>query len=233
MANKKETTRKRERYHHFMVDCETLGTLPNQHPVLQLALVEFDSISFQPTGNELTVFFPLVEQIKAGKAPDPSTVEWWNQPKNLKSQTEVMAGVSAAGTMEEELMKVYRWIEQVCRPEGVKELGKTMFWAKPVAFDFAFIEGLFVQNKITSPFHYRNVIDMHSYIISNFINMHRTTQHHDIDFWQAQQMYWAAMETIKPLAQVSEEDAHNATNDCKFQIHWLREAILNTEKYFD
>lgn len=230
---KKETTRKRERYHHFMVDTETLGTLPNQHPVLQMALVEFDSVSFAPTGNELTVFFPLAEQIKAGTSPDPETIKWWNKPENLKSQTEVMAGVNAAGTMEQELMKVYKWIEQVCRPEGVTELGKTMFWAKPASFDYAFVDGLFFRFGITSPFHYRNVIDMHSYIISNFVNTHRATQHHEIDFWQAQQMYWAAMDTIKPTAQNSDEDAHNAINDCKFQLHWLREAIVNVEKYFD
>ena len=230
---KKETTRKRERYHHFMVDTETLGTLPNQHPVLQMALVEFDSVSFAPTGNELTVFFPLAEQIKAGTSPDPETIKWWNKPENLKSQTEVMAGVNAAGTMEQELMKVYKWIEQVCRPEGVTELGKTMFWAKPASFDYAFVDGLFFRFGITSPFHYRNVIDMHSYTISNFVNTHRATQHHEIDFWQAQQMYWAAMDTIKPTAQNSDEDAHNAINDCKFQLHWLREAIVNVEKYFD
>lgn len=229
----KETTRKHDRYHHFMVDSETLGTLPNKHPVLQLALVEFDSISFTPTGNELNVFLPLVEQLNAGAVADPETVKWWNQPKNLKSQTEVMAGVAAAGTMEEELMKVYKWIETVCRPEGAKELGKTMFWAKPTAFDYAFIDGLYARFGVPSPFHYRNVIDMNSYILSNFINMHRTTQHHDIDFWQAQQMYWASMETTKSTIEQSEEDAHNAINDCKFQLHWLREAILNTEKYFE
>lgn len=228
----KETTRKHDRYHHFMIDSETLGTLPNKHPVLQLALVEFDPITFQPTGNELTVFFPLVEQLQKGRVADQGTIAWWNKPENLKSQTEVMAGVKLAGTMEQELLKVYHWLEKTCRIEGSPDLGKTMFWAKPVAFDYAFIDGLFVEYGIPSPFHYRNVMDMQSYIISNFINLHRATQHHEIDFWQAQQMYWDAMNTIKPLAQVSEEDAHNATNDCKFQLHWLREAILNTEKYF-
>ena len=228
----KETTRKHDRYHHFMVDSETLGTLPNKHPVLQIALVEFDPVVFEPTGNELTVFLPLMEQLNAGRQPDPETIKWWNKPENLKSQREVMEGVNSAGTMADELMKIYKWIEETCKVKG-KDLGKSMFWAKPAAFDYAFIDGLFFENKIPSPFHYRNVMDMQTYIISNFINTHRNTQHHEIDFWQAQQMYWAAMDKIKSVAQQSKEDAHNATNDCKFQLHWLREAILNTEKYFE
>ena len=29
-------------YRHFMVDCETLGTLPNKHHVLQIAAVLFN-----------------------------------------------------------------------------------------------------------------------------------------------------------------------------------------------
>ena len=233
VANTKETTRKPERYHHFMVDSETLGTFPNVTPVLQIALVEFDPYTYQPTGNELTVFLPLVEQIKAGAIPDKNTIEWWNQPKNAKSLAEVMSGVNAAGTMEQELLKIYHWIQKVCCPEYEKEMGKTMFWAKPAAFDYPYIDGLFAKFGVPSPFNYRNVVDMSSYILSNFINVHRTTRHHDIDFWQAQQMYWAAMNAIKDVAQENEEDAHNATNDCKFQLFWLREALLNTEKYFD
>ena len=104
-----------------------------------------------------------------------------------------------------------------------------MFWAKPAAFDYPFIDGLFVKFGIPSPFMFRNVMDMHSYIISNFINTHRAVQHYEIDFWQAQQMYWDAMKDIE----ANEEDAHNATHDCHFQIEWLRHAVLNPQKYFD
>ena len=135
-----ETTRKEARYHHFMVDTETLGVLPNCNPVLQIALVEFDPVSFQPTGKELTVFLPLVEQLQKGAVADKGTVEWWNKPERIKALTEVMQGVNKAGTVEEELMKIYRWIETVCKPEGT-EMGKTMFWAKPTLFDYPMVEG--------------------------------------------------------------------------------------------
>jgi len=226
---KKETTRKHERYHHFMVDCETLGVLPNSNPVLQIAIVEFDPVSFTATGKELTVFLPLVEQLKAGAIADKGTVDWWNKPERAKVLEEVMAGVNAAGTMSDQLLKIYHWLKDACTIEGNNELGKTMFWAKPAAFDYPFIDGLFVKFGIPSPFMFRNVMDMHSYIVSNFINTHRAVQHYEIDFWQAQQMYWDAMKDIE----ANEEDAHNATHDCHFQIEWLRHAILNPQKYFD
>ncbi|WGH24497.1 exonuclease [Acinetobacter phage EAb13] len=226
---KKETTRKHERYHHFMVDCETLGVLPNTHPVLQIAIVEFDPVTFTATGKELTMFLPLVEQLKAGAKPDQGTVKWWSEPSKAKVLEEVMAGVNAADTMEKTLLKIYHWLSDACTIEGSTELGKTMFWAKPAAFDFPFIDGLFAKFGVPSPFMYRNVIDVHSFIISNFINTHRATQYYEIDYWQAQQMYWEAMKDIE----ANEEDAHNATHDCHFQIDWLRNAVLNTQKYFD
>ena len=55
-----------EVYQPFMVDCETIGTIPNTAPVLQIAVVSFDPDTFEPT-DELTVYLPLNEQIAAGK----------------------------------------------------------------------------------------------------------------------------------------------------------------------
>lgn len=225
--------RRPTKYKHFMVDCETLGTTPNLNPVLQIAIVEFDPVSFKPTGKSIEAFLPLVEQLNKGAVADQGTVEWWGKqnPEVLKT---IMAGVNAAGTLEDELMSIYRWVDSACAPcKDNKNKYQSMFWAKPAAFDYPYVDGLFIKAGVPSPFHYRNVTDMSSFITANFLSVHKATKHHDLDFWMAQQLYWNAMDTVKQAQPKLEDAAHNASADCLFQIEWLREAFHNTDFYLD
>lgn len=220
------------KFKHFMVDCETLGVQPNRNPVLQLAIVEFDPDSFVPTGKEKTIFLPLVEQLQMGVTADKSTVEWWGK-QNHDVLKNIMDGVNSALPMEKALLEIYHWVNATCKPEGADNSYHSMFWAKPTLFDYPFIDGLFISKGIPSPFNYRNVIDMSSFIISNFLSVHRATRHYSLDYWMAQQLYWNAMDTVKNSTPNSEDSAHDATSDCKFQLKWLREAVLNTDYYLD
>lgn len=220
------------KYKHFMVDCETLGTCPNDNPVLQIAVVEFDPVTFTPTGKKKTVFLPLIEQLNMGAEADKNTVAWWGK-QNPEVLKDIMDGVNRADCLENELMKIYLFVDQICKQEESADSYHSMFWAKPAAFDYPFIDGLFIKAGTPSPFNYRNVVDMSSFIISNFLCVHKATKHYDLDYWTAQQLYWNAMDTVKKAMPKESEAAHDATNDCKFQIWWLREAILNTNYYLD
>lgn len=225
--------RRPELYKHFMVDSETLGVTPNLNPVLQLAIVEFDPITFKPTGQTLEIFLPLVEQLNKGAIANKSTVEWWGK-QNPEVLNTIMDGVNNAGSMNDQLMQVYRWVDKICAPDAKHQNKyKSMFWAKPVLFDYPFVDGLFLQHGVPSPFHYRNVIDMSSYIISNFLCVHKATKNYDLDFWMAQQLYWNAMDTVKKTLPEVKEQAHNASADCIFQLNWLREAVHNVDFYLD
>lgn len=225
--------RRPDKYKHFMVDCETLGLTPNLNPVLQIAIVEFDLQTFKPTGESLEIFLPLIEQINKGAVADQGTVEWWGKqnPEVLKT---IMAGVNSAGPLAEQLRKIYQWINKICAADDkYPNMYRSMFWAKPTLFDYPYIDGLFIKAGETSPFAFRNVIDMSSYIISNFMSVHKTSRNYDLDIWVAQQLYWNAMATVKLAMPSENENAHNASADCIFQINWLREAILNVDYYLD
>lgn len=233
VKKEKESARKRCKYVHFMCDIEGLGLQPNKHPVLQIAVVVFDIETFKPTGDELTIYLPLVEQIQAGKQPLQSTVNFWNENESKRViMTEILEEIKKCGTVADELTKLSDWVNTICRDKGYNgDTAHSMFWAKPTLFDYPFVDGLFMDAKVISPFNFRNVIDMSSYIVCNFMQTHKITKNYDMDIWDAQQCYWACMKTVKNQIKNSETTAHNATADCFFQIAWLREAILNTEFY--
>ena len=207
-----------EVYQPFMVDCETIGTIPNTAPVLQIAVVSFDPNTFEPK-DELTVYLPLNEQIAAGKKADPETVKWWGK-QNPKVLEDILAKVNTAGKLSDELAKITRWVNEKCKlPKGS---AKSVFWAKPVGFDFPFVDGLFHENKVIPAFHYREVMDMHTYIISMYQAVFYQSFNYRLPRGAAVDMYWWFNDYMKEINEKVEEEAHNATSDCYYQLHWLR-----------
>jgi hypothetical protein len=73
------------------------------------------------------------------------------------------------------------------------------FWAKPTHFDWAFFNSYLTQLGLMSPFHFREATDVNSYI--------RGRGH-----WDGK-AFWA---NVAPVG-----DAHDALNDCLYQIRGL------------
>ena len=211
----------KDEYQPFMVDCETIGTRPNDAPVMQIALVSFNPETFEPM-DELTVYLPLNEQIKAGKIADPGTVAWWGKQK-AEVLNNILENMNKAGTMRQELNKITQWVTEKCREAGTpKKMAKSVFWAKPVGFDFPFIDGLFQFYKVVPAFHYREVMDMHTYIVSMFQAVFLSNFKYPLPRGAAVDMYWWFNDYMKELDKGVEDSSHNATADCYYQLHWLR-----------
>ena len=222
-------------YQPIMVDCETLGTTPNTTPVLQLALVSFDPQTFEAK-EEFEIFLPLNEQLQKGRKPDQGTVDWWGK-QNADVLKYIMEGVNAANPMSEQLFKVYHWILGQCERTGKKPNAQTVFYAKPAAFDFPFVDGLFQEYKVPSPFHYRDVIDIHSHLVSMFQTAFFYTYKYELPRGAAVDMYWLFNDWAKTQEDSKREEiAHNATADCHYQLEWVRWAKEHCDRmlsYYD
>lgn len=208
-------------YVPIMFDCETLGTTPNTTPVLQLALVSFDPKTFEAK-DEFEIFLPLNEQIRKGRKPNPSTVEWWEKPERRDVLNYILQGVNAAKPMNEALLETYQWcMKQV---NGVKSKGqvKTQFWAKPVGFDYPFLDGLYQEYQVPSPFHYREVMDMKTYVMSMFEHVFYALYKYPLPLGANTEMYWLFNDYAKIRDKGKEDEAHNATVDCHYQLEWIR-----------
>lgn len=76
-----------------------------------------------------------------------------------------------------------------------------VFWAKPLTFDFVFIASYLRQFGHFQPFSFREAVDLNSYLLGRGHENRR-------EFWKG----------IEPVG-----DAHNAINDCLYQIR----AVIN------
>lgn len=221
-------------YRHFMVDCETLGTLPNKHHVLQIAAVLFNPDTFEPEVDAegkviaFECFLPLADQMVLGRQADAGTVKWWQSKDKEAVAPIVFGGVSKAPPLKDQLNLFSDWISQHCKVDN--KFAESVFWAKPTAFDYPFIDGLFVESNVPSPFHFRKVVDVASYITSALKNTHFVLNHYHMTQHIAVESYWAAFEKVKK-AHKGRKDAHNASADCIFQLDWLKESIDNLGYY--
>lgn len=218
-----------------MVDCETLGVIPNKNPVLQIAIVEFNPDTFEPILtndgkiNNFECFLPLADQFKLNRQPDPQTVKWWQSKDKEEVAKVVFDGVNEAKPLVEELQNLSSWIKNICK-NNLGNYSESVFWAKPTLFDYPFIDGLFLETKIPSPFHFRKVVDVHSYIIGSLKSAHYVLKHYPMTHEVAYETYWAAFEKVKAKHK-GRNDAHNASADCIFQLDWLKEISDNLNHY--
>lgn len=131
-----------------MVDIETLGMNPIEHPMIQLGAVVFDPLTFDPTDHEpFTVNIAVPET----KRIDLGTLEWW-----LRTDPEALQLLLKENGRPLDAMSAFvRWLPA----------GNCYLWAKPVTFDTVFIfhylkEFLYLPAEL----HYRKVIDVRSYL---------------------------------------------------------------------
>jgi hypothetical protein len=132
-----------------MVDIETTGTRPDLHAMFQLAAVAFDW-NTGITGPT----FNMKLNIPPGRHWDEGTRDWWS-----KNPTAFEMASSNPQPPREVMLAFRDW---VVATTGALE--KPRFWAKPSTFDYQFVSSYFHQYEIENPFHFRDVIDMQSFI---------------------------------------------------------------------
>lgn len=166
---------------NVMVDIETTGLNPEHSAILQLAGVKFDLETKQIDAGNM---FCQSMLIPPGRFWDEGTRTWWGKQNPEVYQT-------IRNNMRDPAV-VMREFADWCMQGNAGDLH---FWAKPITFDYVFVDSYFKQFEVGNPFHYRNVIDLQSFLRG----MKRRTQ-------------------FVATTAVLEGDAHNALHDSIHQI---------------
>lgn len=165
----------------YMIDIETTGTNPEENAIIQIAAVRFNRL----TGEIDPKFFDRCLHVPPGRYWAEDTREWWmNQP-------EVLTGLLTRAEPPEMVIKAF-WEWVAAGPS----ICPRAFWGKPITFDYNFINSYFRQYGLMQPFHYREAVDLNSYLLGRGHENRR-------EYWK----------TIEPVG-----DAHNALHDCLYQI---------------
>lgn len=155
---------------HFMVDLETTGLNPHLNRIWQMAAVPFyfkqGAGIVNLSDHAGFVFNAFVKDHDPERTMDN---QWENWAINLpaywsKFQYSSQIGVAPA-VMLADFESYCRITADNAARAGVIGEGLTWhFWCKPSHFDWAFLKSYADKHGHKLPFHYRNIIDLHSFI---------------------------------------------------------------------
>lgn len=168
----------------FMLDIETTGTDPSHSGILQIACVAFNI----ETKEVDPVTFNRSLVLPNNRFWDEDTRHWW--AKRADTLRTIQANAVDAKTVLEELQQFV-----TSRMLVTGNVGRP--WAKPISFDMPMIESYYRQFDVISPFSFRDVVDMRTYIRTKLGTW-------DIGAWEK--------------SQPSPAGAHNALVDCFYQL---------------
>lgn len=135
----------------FMSDIETGGTDRDHAPIFQIACVAFD----YATGYINPNTFCMNLEMAPHRYWDEDTRNWW-----AKQDPEVFNRVTEYPQPPAHVLRCFAdWVRDT---SGALE--KPRLWAKPISFEFPFFESYFKQFGVEMPFHFRDAIDMQSFI---------------------------------------------------------------------
>jgi len=165
----------------YMIDVETTGTNPQDNAIIQIAAVRFNRHTKEIDHR----MFDRALHVPVGRYWSEDTRDWW------MGKPDVLRGILSRAEPADIVIKAFwDWVA-----EG-SSICPRVFWAKPTTFDYQFIASYFRQFGLMQPFHYREAVDLNSYLLG---------KGHENRF-----QYW---KTIEPVG-----DAHNALHDCLYQI---------------
>lgn len=172
-----------------MVDIETGGLDIDHAPILQISAVRFNIKELTLDSN----VFDMCLMVPSGRYWDEGTRDWWQGQPHVLEMIQ-----SRARDPRTVLQKFAAWVREYDSPN---------FWSKPTIFDYPFIESYYKQFELTSPFHFRNVIDMRSFMVGRHYPEEAPRWDKEIPF---------------------EGDAHNALDDVFHQIKALFVCVEQT-----
>lgn len=137
-------------YPDIMVDIETTGLSPDYSAMIQLAAVKFN---LKEKTIDSESMFNRCLTIPSRRFWDEGTRQWWSQQKR-----EILMDIYAR--MEDPKAVLSEFADWV----GYTPIIPHRFWAKPVHFDYPFVQSYLTQFDIPNPFHFRWATDVNSYI---------------------------------------------------------------------
>jgi DNA polymerase III alpha subunit (gram-positive type) len=130
-----------------MIDLETTGLAPNNSAIIQIGAVRFN-LKERTIGD----MFNQSMTIPYGRFWDEGTRNWWAQRGQVYQDIMSVARPPAM---------VMTQFAQWCEP-----INSMRFWAKPLSFDFPFLQSYFTQFDLQFPFDFRQANDMNTFIRS-------------------------------------------------------------------
>lgn len=174
----------------IMVDTETTHTDPEMGGVIQLSGIKFNLLTL-----EVGEVFDRCPRPLPKRVWSAGTEEFWMK-KNRAVYSTILA-------REEEGPKVYQdfynWVSADSPDGGYR------FWAKPVKFDWPFLESQMTQLGLEMPFPHWAAMDVHSYIAGLRGEVSRTNIEEQVPFPEG-------------------GSKHNSLHDCAYQIDLLFKA---------
>lgn len=173
-----------------MLDVETTGTDPYHNGILQIAAWKFD----YKTG-EVGDCIDIPVQLAPNRYWDLGTIQWWRQEEDrLNHLNFLMANGLPA---REGWQKLFDWIGNPNQ--------KVRLWAKPITFEYPFLESHFRQLGITMPFHYRFCRDINTWIAALKGDPAATTYDVDVPFeGTPHNALWDALHDMRCLLRAKE-----------------------------
>lgn len=139
------------RFPDIMVDIETTGTDATHSAMIQLAAVRFN---IREGAIDTSSFFKKGLAIPYGRYWEEDTRKWWGKMPTLRD--EILAAAQPPARVMEEFQK---WIVS-----GYMANEPYRFWAKPMSFDWPFVDSYFKQFDVINPMSFREAIDMRTYL---------------------------------------------------------------------
>jgi DNA polymerase III epsilon subunit-like protein len=133
-----------------MIDIETTGTDPVFNAIIQIAAVRFN----YETGEIGSVFNASLD-VPYSRHWDEGTREWWM--KRADVYADIVANAQPAAT-------VFKIFAEWCRHTAPALSGvEQHLWAKPISFEWPFLQSYCRQFDEDLGFHYRNAVDLNSF----------------------------------------------------------------------
>jgi len=171
-----------------MVDIETTGTQPERTAIIQLSAVRFNLKTQEVDSN----LFDRCLRIPPTRMWDENTRNWWSQrPDILNSIWARMQDPRAV------IQEFAAWAD-----------GSVHLWAKPISFEWPFLQSYFTEFEVINPFHYRMANDLNSFIRARHFPEEPPNYQDDLPF---------------------DGDPHNALHDVIHQIKMLFAAYEATK----
>lgn len=138
-------------FYDFMSDIETTGTRGDRNAILSLAGVAFNYAE----GVVSPDTFYVTMEMPPWRTWCEDTRAWWHKqdPETFRLATENPVSLGEG---------MYRYQQWVRKVTGALEPPR--LWAKPISFEWPFIESCFRDAGVDNPFFFRDCIDMQSFI---------------------------------------------------------------------
>lgn len=190
---------------NWMIDGETLGGNPAEHPITSFAAIEF-----VPGTTKMKQVFETRVSCPVSRRPDPVTQQWRDDHPNMYLYERTLP-----------TMLPSEFCNKIVDLLGDTDEVENVIWSKPSYFDTPFIVLYLHQilgfDIFAMPWHYRNIRDVRSYIEGRNSGLEKEGM--DIPWHKRVQR--AAERMNKKYGK--DKWSHIAKYDCEFQIYHFLE----------